>query len=105
MQLTQILCRFTNKLPYRFRGKYRIVKKPSMKDLLQMRQDFEREEKNMLILRHPYLTIEQEKSHMSHVNRKSNFLELKYNERNEKFEKQYTIAEQLRHLRITEGWD
>ncbi|XP_019698817.1 uncharacterized protein LOC105187347 isoform X2 [Harpegnathos saltator] len=56
---------YHNKIPYRFRGKYRIVKKPTMHDLLKMKQDFEREELNMLILRHPYLTIEQSYNHRS----------------------------------------
>ncbi|XP_011055034.1 PREDICTED: uncharacterized protein LOC105146453 isoform X2 [Acromyrmex echinatior] len=67
-----------NKIPYRFRGKYRIVKKPSMHDLLKMKKDFEREEQNMLILRHPYLTVEQSQGHMKDMypkTRKQNFLE------------------------------
>lgn len=85
--------------------KYRIVNKPSIKDLLQMRQDFEREERNMLILRHPYLTEEQESGHMSNVDRSKNFIVKKYNEKIWKFEKQHTIADHLCHLRVTEGWD
>ncbi|XP_011055022.1 PREDICTED: uncharacterized protein LOC105146445 [Acromyrmex echinatior] len=58
-----------NKIPYR--GKYRRVKKPSMHDLLKMKKDFERQEQNMLILRHPYLTVELNHGHMKDMYLKS----------------------------------
>ncbi|KYQ48862.1 Ribosomal protein 63, mitochondrial [Trachymyrmex zeteki] len=97
-----------NKIPYRFRGKYRRVKKPSLHDLLKMKQDFEREEQNMLILRHPYLTLEQSHGHMKdmYVNsRKQKFFEKVLAENRQKFQKEITIAERLCHMRVTEAWD
>jgi len=100
------------KIPYRFRGKYRKVKKPSMHDLLKMKQDFEREEQNMLILRHPYLTVEQSSGAMkelygkksSHL-RTEKFLTKMYDNRNLKFQKEITFAERLCHMRVAEAWD
>lgn len=83
--------------------KYRIVKKPSLHDLLKMKLDFEREEQNMLILRHPYLTIAQERSQKR--TKGNEFLKKVVEYRRKKFEKEITIADHLAHLRITEAWD
>ncbi|XP_011880091.1 PREDICTED: ribosomal protein 63, mitochondrial [Vollenhovia emeryi] len=95
------------KIPYRYRGKYRKVKKPSMHDLLKMKRDFEREEQNMLILRHPYLTTEQSRGHMKEQNgdRNCKFVELMIQYQREKFQKEVTYADRLSHLRVTEAWD
>jgi len=93
------------KMPYRFRGKYRKVKKPSMHDLLKMKLDFEREEKNMLILRHPYLTMEQSHGHMQKEEKTTKFFQRIFESRKQEFEKETTIAERLCHLRVTEVWD
>lgn len=76
-----------------------------MHDLLKMKLDFEREEQNMLILRHPYLTIEQSHGHMEHTGKTNKFFEKIYEMRKQKFEKGITIAERLAHLRVTEAWD
>ncbi|KAG5318478.1 RT63 protein, partial [Pseudoatta argentina] len=103
-----LLANHINTIPYRFRGKYRKVKKPSMHDLLKMKKDFEREEQNMLILRHPYLTVEQSQGHMKDMypkSRKQNFLEKVLAENRQKFQKEITIAERLCHMRVTEAWD
>ncbi|EFN71796.1 hypothetical protein EAG_07547 [Camponotus floridanus] len=91
------------KLPYRFRGKYRKVKKPSLDDLFKMKQDFQREEQNMMILRHPYLTISQERC--SKKTKENGFLKKVTEYKRSKFEKEITIADHLAHLRITEAWD
>lgn len=94
-------------LPYRYRGKNRTVKKPSMHHLFKMKQDFEREERNMLILRHPYLTVEQSFGHKTEdMNRKCNTYLPKCKELYiQKFSKQITIADRLSHMRVTEAWD
>lgn len=93
-------------MPYRFRGKYRKVKKPTLLDLFRMKNDFEREEQNMLILRHPYLTVEQSHGHIkAQENRKAMFLQKMEDFRREKFEKHTTIADRLSHMRVTEAWD
>ncbi|XP_029160907.1 ribosomal protein 63, mitochondrial [Nylanderia fulva] len=93
------------KLQYKFRGKYRKVKKPSIHDLMDMKKDFEREEQNMLILRHPYLTIEQSHGHMKHIEKDKMFFDKFQESRKQEFEKTITIAERLAHLRVTEQWD
>ncbi|KAL0115386.1 hypothetical protein PUN28_010723 [Cardiocondyla obscurior] len=94
------------KLPHRFRGKYRLVKKPTIEDLTKMKHDFEREEQNMLILRHPYLTREQSENHMKVVSdKKTEFLEKKYAEYRAKFQKEITYAEHLGHLEVKNAWD
>ncbi|XP_043486040.1 uncharacterized protein LOC122513685 [Polistes fuscatus] len=91
-------------IPYRFRGKYRKVKKPTFEDLFKLRHDFEREERNMLILRHPYLTIEQSFGHMQHVEKLPPGV-IFGDEKNKKFSKIITIEERLSGLKITEAWD
>ncbi|KAL2714774.1 hypothetical protein V1478_015959 [Vespula squamosa] len=102
MRLGTVLLK--GKLPYRFRGKYRIVKKPTFEDLLKLRHDFEREETNMLILRHPYLTSQQSHGHMSHIEKPT--LGKIYGKLNEeKFSKSVTIADRLSHLKVSEAWD
>lgn len=40
-----------------YRGKDRIVRKPSIKDLVTTKTNLQIEEKNMFYLRHPFLTI------------------------------------------------
>lgn len=98
---------WANKIPYRFRGKYRKVKEPSMHDLLKMKQDFEREEQNMLILRHPYLTREQSCGHMKDLepDKHKRFIADIIELNRQKFQKEVTIAERLCHMRVTEAWD
>ena len=79
-----------------------------MDDLFKMKQDFEREEQNMLILRHPYLTLEQSYGYMKDMypeSRKQNFLEKVRAENRQKFQKEITIVERLCHMRVTEAWD
>lgn len=88
------------------RRKYRKVKEPSMIDLCQMRKDFEREEQNMLILRHPYLTVEQSTGYMKDLeNREKKFFEKLNEYRRADFQKNITIADRLSHMRVTEAWD
>ncbi|KAM0725325.1 hypothetical protein ACS0PU_008811 [Formica fusca] len=93
------------KMPYRFRGKYRIVKKPSLHDLYKMKIDFEREEQNMLILRHPYLTIEQSHGHAGTKEKSTKFFQQIFERRRQEYQKDITTAERLCHLRVTEAWD
>ncbi|EFN79972.1 hypothetical protein EAI_16262 [Harpegnathos saltator] len=76
-----------------------------MHDLLKMKQDFEREELNMLILRHPYLTIEQSYNHRSAVCNTSSFWDNIWELKKQKFSKQITYTERLSHLGYGEKWD
>jgi len=71
-----------------------------------MKQDFEREEQNMLILRHPYLTVEQSHGYMKDLeNRGDKFMKRMLEYKREKFQKEITIAERLCHMRVSEAWD
>lgn len=77
-----------------------------MHDLLKMKQDFEREEQNMLILRHPYLTVEQSMGHMEDVRKnREKFIARMIELRHEKFQKEITFADRLCHMRVSEKWD
>ncbi|EZA52079.1 hypothetical protein DMN91_011512 [Ooceraea biroi] len=105
MRLGQILYRYRCTIPYRYRGKYRIVKKPSMEHLNRMRDDLDREERNMLLLRHPYLTIEQEHGSTKPLRDTVEIIEMLKEKQREKFRKQITFADRLAHLRVTEAWD
>lgn len=100
----KVTTRLLKEIPYRFRGKYRIVKDPKFMDLLKLRHDFEREERNMLILRHPYLTSEQSYGHMKHVET-VNVMKRFQAEKIEKFSKRITIEDRLNHLKVSESWD
>ncbi|XP_015184932.1 PREDICTED: uncharacterized protein LOC107070896 [Polistes dominula] len=104
MRLTAFLLKNKKILPYRFRGKYRKVWEPKFEDLLKLRHDFEREERNMLILRHPYLTLEQSSGHMKHIPKIRTGV-LFGNKKNEKFAKMITIEERLSSLKVTEAWE
>lgn len=71
-----------------------------------MKYDFEREEQNMLILRHPYLTVEQSEGHMKALeNTKEKFFKEILEARHQKFQKEITFADRLSHLRVTEAWE
>ncbi|KAI4498412.1 hypothetical protein M0802_006591 [Mischocyttarus mexicanus] len=99
MRLTVAL--LFKEIPYRYRGKYRKVKKPTFEDLLKLRHDFEREERNMLILRHPYLTAEQSFKHMEEFPRERCGV-IFGNYKNEKYAKIVTIEERLSGLKVRE---
>ncbi|XP_003703653.1 uncharacterized protein LOC100874932 [Megachile rotundata] len=107
MRITNILLYKVHNIPYRFRGKYGKVKEPTIKDLIEFRRDLEREEQNMLILRHPYLTSEQSYGHMTEFKKDKNvnFMNSKREELNMKFNREITIKDRLSHLIVTEAWD
>jgi len=70
-----------------------------------MRDDFNREQQNMLLLRYPYLTIQQEIGHMTEKKMEKNYIEVFRKMKREKFSKKVTLADHLAHLRVTEAWD
>lgn len=61
----------------------------------------------MLILRHPYLTVEQDEGHLERAGIDTNVknFEKYYEERRKKFERHVTLAERLIHLKVKEAWD
>ncbi|CAL7939290.1 unnamed protein product [Xylocopa violacea] len=107
MRVTSALLYKVHNIPYRFRGKYGKIKKPTLKDIVQFKNDIEREERNMLILRHPYLTVDQSRGHMSEFKQEKfvNVLHTWYENQNEKFSKRITIQDRLNHLKVKEVWD
>ncbi|XP_029041262.1 uncharacterized protein LOC114875297 [Osmia bicornis bicornis] len=107
MRLTSILLYKVHNIPYRFRGKHGKIKKPTFKDIILFKQDIEREEQNMLLLRHPYLTSEQTHGHMKEVTlqKRIDFITEKREALNQKFNKEITIADRLNHLKVREAWD
>lgn len=94
----------TNRVYFLYR-KYRIVKPVEVPALRERLVELERQEKTMLVLRHPYLTVEQSKAIIS--KNKDRDHRVHWNAaRNEKFSKKsLTWAEQLSHLRVTDAWE
>lgn len=107
MRIINILYYHVHNIPFRFRGKHRKIKKPTLKDIIEFKRDLEREEQNMLILRHPYLTKEQSMGHMVPFNQTKglDFINKKREMANLKFNKDITIADRLSHLLVEEAWD
>ncbi|CAK9823324.1 hypothetical protein ANTRET_LOCUS1693 [Anthophora retusa] len=107
MRITNLLFYKVHNIPYRFRGKYGKVKKVTLKDIMQFKMDLDREEQNMLLLRHPYLTVEQSKGHMKEA-KETKVIHLMNTWRqaaNEKFNRRITIADRLSHLAQNEAWE
>ena len=78
----------------------------TLKELNNLRKDYEREERNMLLLRHPYLTTEESYGHMKELRPNGSlFFEGLVEKKILKFSKQYTFAEALGHLRVKDAWD
>ncbi|OAD60227.1 hypothetical protein WN48_06156, partial [Eufriesea mexicana] len=97
-------------ITYKYYGKYRKygkIKEPTLKDIIEFKRDLEREERNMLLLRHPYLTIEQTHGHMKEqkVQKYLDKVNKWREETNEKFNKKVTIMDRLNHLTVAEAWD
>ncbi|KOC70388.1 hypothetical protein WH47_02891 [Habropoda laboriosa] len=87
--------------------KYGKIKQPTLKDIVEFKKDLEREDKNMLLLRHPYLTAEQSHGHMKEIKKAKMFslLNTWREETNEKFNRRVTAADRLNYLTINEAWD
>lgn len=89
-----------------FRGKNRKVRKITFKDMIDMKNDFEREERNLLFLRHPYLTQEQTEGHMKEIRAMvPQSIPLVGKLRDIKFSRRYTHEDALCHLKVKEAWD
>uniref|UniRef100_A0A1B6MRS8 Uncharacterized protein n=1 Tax=Graphocephala atropunctata TaxID=36148 RepID=A0A1B6MRS8_9HEMI len=107
MRLTSILFRGFKIPGARFKGKVRMVKRVTPIALNDLRNDFKIEEKNMLYLRYPFLTLEQSKALTKELkNQEVKQIVKKVTAIDEKFSAKSTrIVDQLKHLRITEDWD
>lgn len=57
MRLTDLLFFKKSVNGYIFRGKNRLVKPVSKRSVKTLHKEYEMQERNMLLLRHPYLTV------------------------------------------------
>ncbi|KAJ8683217.1 hypothetical protein QAD02_019009 [Eretmocerus hayati] len=105
MRLSAILLFGRKPHGFKYRGKNRVVKEIKPQELKALRWDYERTEKNMLILRHPYLTVDESVGHMKHVDKAKIFWDKIKKPKNERFERHVTLAERLIHLRVQEAWE
>ncbi|XP_034936716.1 uncharacterized protein [Chelonus insularis] len=107
MRLSALLMHWKKKPPpgHLFRGKNRIVPEPTIGALFKLRYDFERTERNMLILRHPFLTPEQSHGHAKSFKTPIRSAEVYNKKRNARFNRHFTWNDQLCHLLTTEGWE
>ncbi|CAH2005378.1 unnamed protein product [Acanthoscelides obtectus] len=87
-----------------YTGKHRIVREPTIKDLQNLRNHFEIEERNMFLLRHPYLTPEQSSGHARALG-KIEANTIKTLTRPKPYKDHVTIESRLAHLRVNEAWD
>ncbi|KAF6205283.1 hypothetical protein GE061_019452 [Apolygus lucorum] len=104
MRLTWPLFLYKRPKGHLFRGKYRFVKRVTKGAMESLKCEYEQEEQNMFYLRHPYLTREETKC-LREVEQKPFWAVEKWNERNAKFERKRTLADELSHLKVTQDWD
>lgn len=81
-----------------------MVKQVDKKALDQLKWDFEIEERNMLLLRHPYLTLAQSHGHKKAMNPEPIKMEWEA-EKIKKFSKSVTLEDRLMHLQVKDAWD
>ncbi|KAH0539228.1 uncharacterized protein LOC123258612 [Cotesia glomerata] len=107
MHLTAFLMLSKRKAPHgiKYRGKNRVVPKPKMEHLFMLRHRLERDEENMLILRHPYLTSEQSRNYMKDLKVPVPLSIVGNRKRNELFNKHFSWVDQLAHLRVRDAWE
>lgn len=87
-----------------YRGKDRIVKPVLWEHKQLLKNDFEMEERNMFLLRHPYLSPEQSSGHTKALGRpEEKFIKLRTKVK--EFKDNVTIESRLGHLRYSEAWD
>lgn len=87
-----------------YRGKQKLIKTPTIKDLQELKNQIAIEEENMFYLRHPYLTFEQSNGHA--LDLKKNELRMQRLIKVKKdFKDNVTIESRLGHLRHKECWD
>ncbi|KAL3270800.1 hypothetical protein HHI36_021323 [Cryptolaemus montrouzieri] len=105
MRLFQILFRRRN-MPngHIHRGKQKLYKEPTMKELQNLKNQFAIEEENMFYLRHSYLTPEQSFGHSKAMGKQEERMKRLIGVKKE-FKENVTIESRLGHLRHREAWD
>ncbi|XP_050715299.1 ribosomal protein 63, mitochondrial-like [Eriocheir sinensis] len=85
-------------------GKHRMIPKPTPEAMEGMTKRLQVEERNMFILRHPYLTIEQSFGHAGALGKSQAFFQRRRNEE-EKWMPNVTLEERFETLRNDDKWD
>lgn len=89
-----------------FRGKRRLVKPVSKRAMNTLIEEYEQQEANMLLLRHPYLTREESAGHAKALGKHELFLKVKQEQLTAlKMKPHVTLEDRLLHLRVQEKWD
>ncbi|XP_016939037.1 large ribosomal subunit protein mL63 [Drosophila suzukii] len=89
-----------------FRGKRRLVKPVSQRAMDTLTREYERQEQVMLLLRHPYLTLEESSGHAKELQKREKLVAKWTDEQTlRKMKPHVTIEERLNQLKIKEAWD
>ncbi|KAG5685113.1 hypothetical protein PVAND_014310 [Polypedilum vanderplanki] len=106
MQLTLINF-FKKTVPgHIFRGKRRLVRQVTPKDIRQKIKEYEQQEYNMNLLMRPYLTKEQSSGHAKELGKTAAKIKFYYdNPIKPAFRPHVKIEDRLSHLRVSEAWD
>lgn len=75
------------------------------KSLADLRLDYEIEERNMLLLRHPYLTVEQSYGHTAAMGQPERVKDAWRDLKIKKFQKNTLFEDRLMHLKVKDAWD
>ncbi|KAL1450401.1 hypothetical protein WDU94_002772 [Cyamophila willieti] len=107
MHLTNILLRGPRKLPRGNikAGKYRLVKLVTDINKARQIEEYKIEEQNMFLLRHPFLSVEEERGYVADQNKHEKWLTEKRLLVLKKFEKHTKLGDHLCDLRSGESWD
>jgi len=89
-----------------FRGKKRLVREVTRSAMNKLINDYERTENNMLLLRHPFITLEQSQGHAKDLMKREKKIEFFLNNPiKPPFKPHVRIEDRLIHLRVKEVWD
>ncbi|XP_030386623.1 ribosomal protein 63, mitochondrial [Scaptodrosophila lebanonensis] len=89
-----------------FRGMRRLIKPVSKNAMESLKREYERQDQIMLLLRHPYLTVEESSGHAKELQKREKMV-AKWTEAQtlSKLKPHVTIEERLNHLKVKETWD
>ncbi|XP_063704795.1 large ribosomal subunit protein mL63 [Culicoides brevitarsis] len=105
MRLTEFLLKRSVN-GYIFRGKERLVKPVSRRSIETLHKEYQMQERNMLLLRHPYLTVEESHGHAKALGKKEKVFE-RWNKHNlvGKMKPHVVLEKRLGHLAVKDCWD
>lgn len=109
MHLTNILFRAGALRKYPkgsiWHGKYRIVKPVTPIQKAKKIEEIKVEERNMFLLRHPYLSVQEECGYLKEQNKHEKWINEKRTAQLKKFEQRTMLTDHLCDLRSGEKWD